>query len=118
MISLSELCKGLGIAVNPLPDEWHVRSDYDHSIIVYDLHYSEGRVYGGSMPRRNVKEIERDSDGNYGGDFKFQLDLSERTFQMEFGGEKVIIDSNLGDYDYSPILFYYGWVNQPSVTLL
>ena len=57
------------------------------------------------MPR-TVKKIEKDSDGYYpGGDFKFELDLSKRNFVMELDGEEVIIDSNLGDFEYSPIVF-------------
>ena len=64
-----------------------------------------GEVYGGSMPR-TVKKIETDSWGEYpGGDFKFELDLSKRNFVMELDGEEVIIDSNLGDFEYSPIVF-------------
>ena len=33
-----------------------------------------------------------------------ELDLSAKTLFMELDGERIIIDSNLGDYEYSPIV--------------
>ena len=75
----------------------------DKSIIVYGV--DDGKVYGGSEPGRIVKQVEKDSDGNYpGGDYTMELDLSNRTLVMEVDNEKIIIDSNIGDFDYSPIV--------------
>ena len=77
--------------------------EYDQSFIVYRLW--NGKVYGGSDPGRTVKQVERDSDDLYpGGDFKMELDLSAKTFVMELDGERIILDSNLGDYEFSPIV--------------
>ena len=33
-----------------------------------------------------------------------ELDLTNRTFVMEVSGERIIIDENLGDFQYSPIV--------------
>ena len=80
--------------------------EYDQSIIVYYL--NTGKVYGGSDPKRIVKEVENDSDGFYpGGDFTMELDLSNRSFVMEINGEKIILDANIGDFQYSPIVILY-----------
>ena len=65
----------------------------------------DGEALGGSDPKRTVKEVEEDSDGFYpGGDFAMELDLTNRTFVMEVSGERIIIDENLGDFQYSPIV--------------
>ena len=83
--------------------KWCSRKDRDESIITY--HVDEGKVYGGSDPDRTVKQVEEDSDDyNPGGDYKMELDLSAKTFVMELDGERITIDSNIGDYDYSPIV--------------
>ena len=39
-----------------------------------------------------------------GGVFIMELDLSKRTFVIEFGGERITLDENIGDFQYSPIL--------------
>ena len=79
---------------------------YDQRIIAYYLRH--GNVYGGSGPRRTVKQVERDSNGYYpGGDFKMELDLSNRSFVMEIDGEAIIIDENIGDLQYSPIVMTF-----------
>ena len=65
----------------------------------------DGKVYGGSDPGRTVKQVQRDSDGYYpGGDFTFELDLSNRSLFMEIDHERIILDANLGDFQYSPFL--------------
>ena len=33
-----------------------------------------------------------------------ELDLSERTFIIEIDDERFMIDANIGDFEYSPIL--------------
>ena len=33
-----------------------------------------------------------------------ELDLSSKTFVMELDGERIMIDPNLGDYEFSPIV--------------
>ena len=45
-----------------------------------------------------------------------ELDLSAKTFVMELDGERIIIDSNLGDYEFSPIVILSP--NSPQLTLL
>ena len=83
--------------------------------IVYEVMF--GDVYGGSDPRRTVKQVQKDSDGYYpGGDFTMQLDLSNRTLVMEVDNQKIIIDQNIGDFDYSPIVILYN--ETPEITLL
>ena len=75
----------------------------DQSIIVYNV--GSGKVYGGSDPNRTVKKVQEDSDGNYpGGDFTMELDLSNRSLVMEVDNEKIMIDGNIGDFEYSPII--------------
>ena len=87
----------------------------DQSIIVYDV--EGGEVYGGSDPKRTVKQIQRDSDGNHpGGDYTMELDLSNRTLVMEVDNQKIIIDGNIGDFDYSPIVILDD--EAPEITLL
>jgi len=75
------------------PDERMRSNDYDKSTIVY--YVQEGRVYGGSDPKRIVhKSMVNEYTGyHYGGVFTMELDLSKRTF-----------DANIGDFEYSPIL--------------
>ena len=75
----------------------------DQSIILYSLW--SGYVYGGSDPKREVKHVEKDSDGyNPGGEFTMELDLSNRSLVMEINDERIIIDANLGDFEYSPFV--------------
>ena len=33
-----------------------------------------------------------------------ELDLSKRTFVIEVDGERITLDENIGDFQYSPIL--------------
>ena len=68
----------------------------------------DGTVYGGSDPIRTVKKFERDSDGFHpGGDFTMEIDLSKRSFVMDTNGEKITLDGNIGDFQYSPIVILY-----------
>ena len=77
----------------------------------------DGKVYGGSDPKRTVKEFERDSDGFHpGGDFTMELDLSKRSFVMNVNGEKITIDGNIGDFDYSPFVIFGDYA--PEISLL
>ena len=95
-------------------DGWDDPDEYDQSIIVYYM--DDGKVYGGSDPIRKVKEVEKDSDGFYpGGDFTMELDLSKRSFVMEINGEKITLDGNIGDFQYSPIVIL---MDAPQITLL
>jgi len=96
-------------------NDWWYPGDYDQSIIIY--YVADDKVYGGSDPKRTVKEVERDSDGFYpGGDFTMELDLSKRSFVMEINGEKITLDRNIGDFQYSPIVILQGDVTE--ITLL
>ena len=91
----------------------------DQSIIVYSVW--SGKVYGGSNPKRTVKQVQKDSDGYVPvGDYTMELDLSNRTLVMEVDNEKIIIDSNIGDFEYSPIvvLDYTRLDYAPKITLL
>ena len=87
----------------------------DQSIIVYGVW--SGKVFGGSDPGRTVKQVQRDSDEYVpGADYTMELDLSNRSLVMEVGNEKIIIDSNIGDFDYSPIVLL-GY-SSPEISLL
>ena len=82
---------------------WDNERKYDQRIITYFA--DDGNVYGGSEPKRNVIQVQRDSDGYYlGGDFTMELDLSNRSLVMLINGQKILIDGNIGDYQYSPIV--------------
>ena len=97
-------------------DGWNVDWDkLDQSIIIYRVR--SGKVFGGSDPERTVKQVQTDSKGNNpGGDFTMELDLSNRSLIMEVDNEKILLDGNLGDFDYSPIVILYH--GAPEVTLL
>ena len=88
---------------------------FDQRLIVYGLY--NGLVYGGSDPNRKVKQVEKDSDGFYpGGDFTMELDLSNRSFAVEVDKTKIIIDANIGDFKYSPIVILSP--DSPEVTVV
>ena len=92
-------------------------SNLDQSIIIYRVW--DGKVFGGSNPNRTVKQVQTDSDGLFpGGDFTMELDLTNRSLVMEVDNEKIIIDDNVGDFEYSPIVILYGGLFAPEVTLL
>ena len=92
---------------------WRIK--LDQSIIVYGVEF--GKVYGGSDPTRTVKQVQEDSDGYYpGGVFTMELDLSNRSFVMWINNEKIIIDSKIGDFQYSPIVIMLG--SAPEISLL
>ena len=94
---------------------WWDSSGYDRTIIVYYM--DNGEVYGGSGQRRTAKKIETDLDGYYpGGDFTMELDLSKRSFVMETNGEKITLDANIGDFQYSPIVILA--YNDAQITIL
>ena len=83
--------------------DWTYWSEFDQSIILYSVW--SGIVFGGSDPIRKVKQVEVDSDGYFpGGDFTFELDVSNRSLVMEIDDERIILDANLGDFEYSPFL--------------
>ena len=87
----------------------------DQGIIVYEVY--RGNVHGGSDPNRTVKKVQKGSDGHYPGeDFTMELDLSNRTLVMEVDNQKIIIDGNIGDFDYSPIVILDD--KSPEITLL
>ena len=56
---------------------------------------------GGRSVRQKMAE-----DGHFyiGGDFKMELDYSKKTLSLEENGEKVTIDENVGDFQFSPIV--------------
>ena len=97
-------------------NQWNVDwGKLDQSIIIYDVYC--GNVYGGSDQGRTVKQVQKDSDGDFpGGDFTMELDLTNRNLVMEVENEKILLDGNLGDFDYSPILILSKRV--PEINLL
>ena len=83
--------------------DWNCVGRFDQSIILYNV--ANGNVYGGSDPIRKVKQAKRGSDGYYpGGDFTFEMDLSNRSLVMEIDDERIILDANLADFEYSPFV--------------
>ena len=87
----------------------------DQSIIIY--HVYSGKVFGGSDPNRTVEQVQLDS--NYycpGGDFTMELDLSNRSLIMEVDNQKILLDGNIGNLEYSPIIILYH--RAPEVILL
>ena len=116
-------------------DNWY-RYGYfklDQSIIVYSVGF--GKVYGGSDTGRTVKQVQKDSDGYLpGGDYTMELDLSNRSLVMWINNEKIILDGNIGDLQFSPIVIFvqkfdahnnehaiemHNWyLSTPSITLL
>ena len=77
----------------------------------------DGTVYGGCNPGRTIIEVEEDVDGFYpGGDFTMELNLSNRSFVMKINGQKIILDANVGDFQFSPIVIMDE--NAPEITLL
>ena len=98
--------KEIGISVNPPIKDWWNRDKFDQSIILYGV--DDGKVYGGSYPKRKIKQVLKYSDGYLpGGDFTFELDLSNRSLVMEIDDERIILDANLGDFQYSPFVRLY-----------
>ena len=96
--------------------DWMYWKKFDQSIILYSVHNEQ--VWGGSDPNRKVKQVGKDSDGFYpGGDFTFELDLSNRSLVMEIDNERIILDANLGDFEYSPFVRFYSSFKE-QVTLL
>ena len=96
--------------------EWNYNwSKLDQSIIIYDVYY--GKVDGGSDPQRTVKQVQLDSNRYFpGGDFIMELDLSNRSLIMEVDNQKILLDGNLGHFEYSPIVILGN--SAPKVTLL
>ena len=94
--------------------DWMNWGKLDQSIILYCV--DDGKVWGGSDSKRKVKQVEEDSDGFYpGGDFIFELDLSNRSLVMEINDEKITIDANLGDFEYSPFLWMWTYLDKVTV---
>ena len=82
-------------------------------------------MYGGSninLSGRSVRpRMAADGDLFYiGGDFKMEFDYGKKTLSMETDGEKVTIDSNIGDFQFSPIVILRKSPDHPEfeVTLL
>ena len=92
---------------------WNIESN--QSIIIYDVRY--GEVHNGFDQGRTVKQVQKDSDGYVpGGDYTMELDLSNRSFVMWINNEKIIIDGNIRDLKYSPIVILDKW--SPEITFL
>ena len=85
--------------------------------IVYNVY--NGAVYGGSDPKRILKHQARDEHGFYPECiYKMELDLLNRTFIMEFDNEKIMIDSKIGDFDFSPIVMFGNYKAPVQITVL
>ena len=90
-------------------------SKLDQSIIVYRV--LDGKVFGGSDPNRTVKHVQKDYDGcDSACDYTMELDLSNRTLVMKVDNQKIILDRNIGDFEYSPIVILN--FRAPAITLL
>ena len=85
-----------------------IKNEHDQSIIVYGVR--NGKVYGGSDNNpggRSVRqEMARDGDFYIGGHFKMELDYGKKTLSFEENGEKVTIDEDIGDFQFSPIVYW------------
>ena len=46
-----------------------------------------------------------------------ELDLSNRSFIMEVDNQRIIIDGNIGDFKYSPVVTFENYA-EPEVTVL
>ena len=80
-------------------------NDYDQSTIMYNGF--NGTVYGGSQPQQKISHILKNLNGYFPAcTYKFELDISNKTFAMELDGEKIIIDSKIGDFQYSPFVAF------------
>ena len=86
----------------------------DQSIIVYDA--TNGKVFGGSDPNRTVNQVQRDSNGEFPAcDYTMEMDLSNRSLVMWINKKKIILDGNIGDFQFSPIVIIGN--STPEVTL-
>ena len=96
--------------------DWRNWNKFDQSIILYSVW--SGKVLGGSGPERKVKQVEKDSDGyNPGGEFTMELDLFNRSLVMEIDNERIILDANLGDLQYSPFVRLSPYFDQEVILL-
>ena len=101
--------------MNPPIEDWKNRFKYGRSIVVYRVY--AGEVFGGSNHKKTVFEVAKYSDEFHpGGDFEMELDLSKRCFTVETNGHRIVIDDNLSDFEYSPIVILA--LDAPQVTLL
>ena len=76
---------------------------YDESIIIYSL--VDGKIRGGSDRNRQVRKVEKDSDGYFpGGEFTMELDLWNRSFAMQVDEAQIIIDAKIAGLKFSPIV--------------
>ena len=82
----------------------------DQSIILYSV--GSGEIFGGSDPHRIVEKIQT----NISCDITMKLDLSNRTLVMNANNKKIIIDGNIGDFQYSPIVILGDYKSE--ITLL
>ena len=78
--------------------------NYGRNIVIYNAF--NGTVYGGSQSLRRVKQVIKTNGFYPECTYKLELDLPNKTFGMELNGEKIMIDSNIGDYDYSPVVMF------------
>ena len=95
--------------------EWRKWSKLDQSIIVYSVR--QGKVFGGSDPNRTVKQVQKDSYGHVPAcDYTMELDLSNRSLVIWIDNEQIILDDNIGDFKFSPIVFMDA--SAPGISLL
>ena len=86
----------------------------DQSIIVYRVQC--GDVFGGSEPRRIVKQVQDFNGYVPGGIYTIELDLLNRSLVMWINNKKIILDGKIGDFQFSPIVILYP--GAPEITLL
>ena len=79
----------------------------DPRTIIYNVY--NGSVSGGSEMNwcgRQVKHITRKNSFYPACIYKMELDLLNRIFVMECDDERIILDSKIGDFDFSPIVMF------------
>ena len=62
----------------------------------------------------------RDGGFYIGGDFKMELNMMNKVLTMQVDGENFVLDENLGDFEFSPIVTIGQYDESPlvEVTLL
>ena len=87
----------------------------DQRTIIYNVY--NGTVLGGSEPRRTVKHVTRNHGFYSACTYEMELDVLKRSLVMECNGERIMIDSRIGDYDFSPIVMFVN-SNPVEITLV
>ena len=105
-------------------DQWELIYDHllDFDVLGGDL--TGFFSYGGSASNPHDRPVRQEDyfmamDGDFlvGGDFKMEMDASQKTLSLEVDGEKITIDADIGDFQYSPIVILYQADDSPGLEL-